>query len=157
MGVIYSPESEIVKERERWEQRNYDPRNHPFPKMLYMARQRPDGKVSTGETDDTQFRNVPGGAEQFTKTCQRIVRSEDELRRAKDEGWRESQAQALEHHEYLRKLVADAAAHRAYEDRNMSEPARAEAAQVDAEEFGHVAEVQEKKRRGRPPNPLKAA
>ena len=143
MGVIYSPESEIVKERERWEQRNYDPRNHPFPKMLYMARQRPDGKVSTGETDDTQFRNVPGGAEQFTKTCQRIVRSEDELRHAKDEGWRESQAQALEHHEYLRKLVADAAAHRAYEDRNMSEAAKREIAAAAAETDGHLAEVKE--------------
>lgn len=156
MGVIHSPESEYVKEREAWEMRNrfpggYDPRNHPFPKMLYMAKQRPDGKISVGESAalDHIF-GRPGGAEQFSATCQRLVKSEGEYRQAQEEGWRDTHAEAMAYHEKLHKFVSDAAAHRLHEDRNMSEAAKAEAAAADAESFDHVPEIPEKRGVGRP-------
>lgn len=153
MPRIITPESEEGKELAKWNA----PRPHPpHPKMLYMARQLPNGKWSAGESTDSlwislfgEARGI-GAAEQFSRTCQRIVGDEYEERVAKNEGWRETMAEALEHHEKLERFVADAAAHRNFEDRNMSELAKAEIASAEAETMNHVAEVPEKPKRGRP-------
>ena len=135
-------------EMESWEMKNYNPANHPYPKMLYRAQQRPDGVWSVGETMDRMFGGQPGSAEQFTNTCQTIVKSEEEHRKAKDNGWRDTMGEAMDYQRGLEKAVADAAAFRHYEDRNMSEAAKAEAAAADDATMDHVAEVPRK--HGRP-------
>jgi hypothetical protein len=151
MGMVISPESELGKELAKW---NKPYVYNAFPRMMYKARRRPDGVVSVFEADDARLGGQIGSgvAEAWTRGCQKTVNDEAEQRRARDEGWRETQDEALKHFHELEKFVADAAAHRAHEDRNMSEKAKAEAAAHEEETFGHVAEVPEKPKakRGRP-------
>lgn len=146
MAIVITPESELGKELAKW--------NKPYvyseyPRMLYMARRRPDGVVSVLEVDDKVFGGNPGTAEKFNATCQLIVKNDEELRNAMDRGWRMSMQEALERHEAKEKAIAEAAAVRAHEDQKMSEAAKAEAAAAEAATIEHVAEVPEKKR-GRP-------
>jgi len=135
MPVIITAESPLGIELAKWEQPGYDPRQHPYPKMLYKAKKR-QGALCVGDPYD----------EAFSASCQHTVKSEAEKRKANDEGWRDSPTEALQHAEALEKAISDAAAHRAFEDRNMSEPAKAEAAAADAETADHVAEVPAKRR-----------
>jgi hypothetical protein len=79
-----------------------------------------------------------------------IVRSEQEETASLERGWRRTAQEAKERFEGKEKHISDAAAHRAFEDRNMSEKARAEVAAVEAETVEHVAEVPIKRRPGRP-------
>ena len=166
MGVIITSSSDYGKELAKWEMfpqpwaptpgRPYV--HHEFPLMLYRAQARFDGKVSVGEGDDKTFGGAPGSAEQFTSQCQRIVNDDSELERSYGEGWRRTQKEALEYHEKLQKFVEKAAAHRAYEDRGMSEAAKKEAAEAEAATPEHVAEVQEKPRLHKPgPKPPEPA
>jgi hypothetical protein len=79
----------------------------------------------------------------------RKVESEQELRRWLGTGqWFETPDDVEDYHKALQQAVETAAAHRAYEDRNMSDRARAEAEAYDdaAEEF--VGEIPEKKKPG---------
>ena len=152
-GRLISTESEEGKEYLKWERKpNYNPDapENRYPRMLYMAQRRPDGVVSVGEPDDHAFSNVTGAGEQFNRRCQLIVRGEQEETAALERGWRRSATEALERFESKEKHIADAAAHRSYEDRNMGEKAKAEVAAAEAETVEHVAEVPEKRRVGRP-------
>ncbi len=147
MPVVVNPDSEYGKELAKW---NVKRPFAAFPKMLYMAKKRPDGIVSVQETDDRLFGNNPGAADAWTATCQKVVKDEYEMQKALEAGWRKSQAEALEHHEAREKYKGDVAAHRLYEDRNMSEAAKAEAAEVDASTDEHVPEIPVKRKPGRP-------
>ena len=161
MGVIITSSSDYGKELAKWEMfpQPWAPSpgrpfvHHEFPVMLYRAAVRFDGKVSVGEGDDRTFGGVPGAAEQFTRQCQRIANDDSELEKAMAEGWRKTQKEALEQHEKLQKFVETAAAHRAYEDRGMSEAAKREAAEAEAAVPEHVAEVPEKPRLHKPAEP----
>ena len=158
MGVIVTSNSDYGKELAKWEMfpQPWAPSpgrpfmQREFPLMLYRAVVRFDGKVSVGEGDDKIFGGAPGSAEQFTRQCQRVANDESELEKAMGEGWRRTQKEALEHHEKLQKFVETAAAHRAYEDRGMSEKAKKEAAEAEAAVPTHVAEVSEKPRLHKP-------
>jgi hypothetical protein len=148
MAIIITAESELGKELAKWEQPDYNPTAHPFPRMLYKAHRRPDGTPSVGEALDSIFGSQPGSAEAFTASCQMTVQDETEEIRALEMGWRRSPQDALEHFEEKEKFLSTAAAHRHHEDRNMSEAAKREAAEADAATAEHVAEVPRK--RGRP-------
>ena len=147
MPVVVSPDSELGKELAKW---NVKRPFSQYPRMLYMAKKRPDGIVSVQETDDRIFGNNPGAADAWTATCQKVVKDEYEEQRALEAGWRKSQAEALEHHERREQYKGNVAAHRLHEDRNMSEAAKAEAAAVEASTEEHVPEIPEKRKRGRP-------
>ncbi len=149
MALVITPESQLGIELAKW---NKPYVYVPFPKMLYKAQRRPDGVVSVGEADDRVFGGQPGAAEAFSTTCQRIVRSEDELHRALNDGWREHPKEALDQHEAMERKIADAAAQRNYEDRNMGARAKAEAESADAVGgMEHLPEIAEApRRRGRP-------
>ena len=84
-----------------------------------------------------------GAAESFNRGCQRIVNSPQELQAARESGWHVTQAEALEAFERRERSKADMAAHRAYEDRNMSESAKAEIKAAEDATPEHVAEVPE--------------
>jgi len=118
--------------------------------MLYMAKRRPDGIIAVIEGDDRLFDNKPGSAEQWTMANTLTVKSEAEMISAMERGWRKSPVEAIERFNEKEKAIANAAAHRAYEDRNVSDKAKAEIAEAEAEAgMDHVPEIPEK-RRGRP-------
>lgn len=132
----------------------------PFPRMLRMARQHPKtGKwVMSLERPnrydfptETQYDQAREQYEKFSESCLRVVQTEREYDAAKAEGWRDTDKEAFEFREQEQAKLAQEAAERAYRDRNMSENAKAEAEKVEAETFGHVAEIPEApRRRGRP-------
>ena len=146
MPILITPESELGKELAKW---NKPYTYQPYPRMLYKAQRRPDGVPSVGEVDDKFFGGNPGGAEAFSATCQKTVEDEREETRAIEMGWRGHPKEAMEFFEEREKALGASAAHRAYEDRNMGEKAKAEAAAAEATTVEHVAEVPEKKTRRR--------
>ena len=82
--------------------------------------------------------------------------AEDEVAASRLEslGYRKGQVAAIEYVKSLEQMVAVAAAERAYQDRNMSEKAKAEVEKVEASTIQHVAVIPEtpiKRKRGRPP------
>lgn len=133
MPVVITPESALGREMAKWEKPYHF---EPFPQMLYRAIRRPDGVVV---------------CDAESRACIHVVQSEAELSRAVEAGWRLSPPDALAFFESRERSKADAAAHRAYEDRNMGDAARAEAQAADDATHEHVAEVPEQRRqRGRP-------
>lgn len=167
-GIIVVPGSNYANEMQKFEQfpSKYGPNPgnpyhyRPFPKMVYRAEEwRGQIRCMAAEPDPNEFTNPNEynrafeAARRFTERCQLVVRDEREYQRAAENGYRESPQEAVE---YLQNRVAEqsrAAAERNYADRNMSEPAKAEAKAAVLEHFdetGHqAAEIPEKpKRRG---------
>ena len=91
-------------------------------------------------------------AERFTTQCQLTIGGPEEMERARRDGWRETPQEALKFAHGLDDDIAKAAAHRAYEDRNMSEKAKTEIQAAEDGTSEQVAEVVATpiKRRGRP-------
>ena len=147
MGLVILPESDLGKELAKWNQPFYDPTKHPFPAMMYVARRRPDGVVAVYETDDRLFGGQAGTAERWTMQNCLTVNDEHEMQRALERGYRKTPQEALACFESKEKYIADSAAHRAYEDRNMSEKAKAEIKEAeDAAGMDHVPEIPEKRK-----------
>lgn len=166
-GIVLTPGSEYQKILLKFEQfpwtriaQGMQPGNpyvkREFPKMLYKAHHY-QGQVRCMAAppnvglflSQTELLRAEEEARRFTESCQRIVQDEREFTRAMEEGWRESPQEAVEFVQARDRAISDAAAHRAYEDRNMSEAAQREIAEAEATIDGHVAEVPVK-RRGRP-------
>lgn len=183
LPIIVTPESRYGQELARFEQHHgpytseneYDvngnkmatkgPGNpykfRPFPTMLYRASQRADGRVvclegmphphdfETMEAHDRACQAVTTQNER----CQLVVNDESERAKAFEAGWRESPVVALEFAQSRQDKLFEAAAHRAHEDRNMSDLAKAEStAAEEAAGAKQVPEVlrQPVRRRGRP-------
>ena len=171
-GARISTESELGKKLAEWERKpDWTPEKNPFPKMLYRARHRPDGRRSVGEVLDALFpvqgaagpMVVAGAAEQWTRGCQLTVANEHEMQKAMENGWRKTPQEALEYLEASDNRVTVATAERHYSDQRLSEKAQAEAAEVDASTLRQVpdinAEVREQavaKKRGRPKKAVSA-
>lgn len=135
----WAPESHYAKEMRKWE-KPY--RFAKYPQMLYKARKPASGGPYIC-TDPL--------SESFSASCQLVVRDDAEFEKALSEGWREGLDEAVAHAQGLDDDIAEAAAYRAHEDRNMSERAKLEAAAADDATAEHVPEVVEQKRRpGRP-------
>ena len=180
--VQYNPGSGQYKDRMAWERHGYspskdgscatcgqvsahfahkpyDPKQNPYPRMMFMARKREDGRLMCGapEPHPSHFKEPAAywfeftAVDQFNRNCQRVVNSEDEYRQAVDEGWRDDPKEAMAHAQKLEDMISEAAAHRHWQDRNMSEKAKKEAAEADEASDQHLAEIPEKPRkRGRP-------
>jgi hypothetical protein len=155
-NVRISPESELGKELAKWD-KPY--KFQPFPRMLYRARRRPDGVVRCIEVEDKFFSKgdgpeITGAAEQWSGANTKTVHNEDELLKALGTGWVEGgPGKAVEAFNERENAVAKEAAHRAHDDRNMSDAAKAEIKAAEDGSFDHVAEVPETpiRRRGRKP------
>src|SRR5687768_874115 len=106
----------------------------PFPKMVYKAHRRENGKVMCMDMDAlyASDMNIVARAEAFNASCMRTVNSQGELDRARNEGWCDSPTAALEIHEKHQQAIATAAAEAAYSVQRMSEQARAEHKAADA-------------------------
>lgn len=129
----------------------------PYPAMVYKAQQIPPGFPGAGKHvvalqkpnsfsfhNPQEWQQACEMAETFTASCQLVVGDKDEHKRARDQGWRDSQQEALEFQASLDKLVSDAAGVRNWEDRNMGAKAQAERDKAEAENFGHLGEIPEK-------------
>ncbi len=161
-GHWVSSDTELGKEAQKW---NKPYQYEHFPLMLYRVQRRPDNqKWSHFQEHPSRFAyTIPEqydfacrAADAFTQSCQLIVRNEEELKRAVDSGlgWCETPDKAMEWRQKLEDQVAEAAAVRTYQDRNMSEKAKAEVAEAEAAApFIHLDAIPEKpiRRRGRRP------
>lgn len=137
----------------------------PYPRMLYRAERDPNnGKwcVSMDRPEEYQFmakEHYERALEQYKKfaeSCIRVVNSESEHAAAAKDGWCESAGAAVEWRDRQNIKISDETAERHYRDSKMSEAARAEVEQFEAENPGHQPEVPEAPRR-RPGRPRKDA
>lgn len=146
-GALVSSETVLGKELMKHERKpDWTPEKNPYPKMLYRAQHRPDGKRSVGEIDGRLC--VPSGhpvqpdtAEQWTARCQLTVKDEAEHQRAMENGWRETPGEALEYLKARDDKVADATAERHFTDARMSEQAQREAAEADHQTLRHIPDL----------------
>jgi hypothetical protein len=151
MGIVHTGESEYDKELARWNtpQRlgGHGPNGfQPFPRMVYKAYRRENGRVECMEPPPVmhlfatlpEFHRAEAIAKSFTDSCQQIVGSEAEYRRARDMGWRESPQDAIDHQEALAREIADAAAEANFSSRRMSPQAQAERDAAQAATDAHV-------------------
>ena len=133
----------------------------PFPKMVYRAELYKGKPVCMAAPPDPMefpnpgdFQRAQEAAFRFSERCQRIVNDERELQAAKENGFRESPEEAVTYLKLRQGAEFEGVAHRNYEDRNMSDAAKAEAAAEAArifdEEGRQAPEIPEKRRRGRP-------
>lgn len=128
-----------------------------YPKMLYRAERWNGAPACMAAPPDPyafsnpgEFARVEQQARMFTERCQMIVRDEREKQKAMESGWREDPAEAVAYLIARDKGIATLDAHREYEDRNMSEAAKAEVAEAKAALGGDPIPAMEEKRRGRP-------
>jgi len=131
MGVMWSQDSEYAKERRKWESETtaFGPAGRPFvyaeyPLMLYRAKRRPEGGKDPI-------------LEQF------IVEDEQQERNMQSRGWVRGPDNAIKALEQSEHGLAQAAAERAYQDRLMSDRAKAEAAAVDETTIQHLGSIPE--------------
>lgn len=144
MALVVGHEKQ--KELSKWDQPY---RFRKFPQMVYRAQYNPVTKRHEVLVQRDPLAKDDAILEQFNNSCQLIVEGEEQLRKALDDGWRETPKEAMALHEGLQQDIARAAAERAHSDRNMSEKARSEAAAADAATEEQVPEVPEAGRRAR--------
>jgi hypothetical protein len=152
MPIVRTGESAYDKELELWNtpKRNggYAPDGYePYPKMLYKAHRRENGKVMCMDLDAIYAVDPAKQAlaDAFNRTCQRTVNSDGEHLRAKADGWCDSPDAALAVHEQLQQDIATAAAEANHSVRSMSEKARAEFAAADADTEHPLTDVPKKR------------
>jgi hypothetical protein len=158
-GVVIIPGSNYQRELGRFEQfpskytGDEGPGNpyryRPFPKMVYIAKKYKGKLVCMAApphplefVNPKEYERVEEQAAQFTKECQRVVNDESEYQKAMEAGYRESPVEAVEHAEKREEKKADAAAERNWDDRNMSDKAKAETRKAEeaagAEHLGEI-------------------
>src|SRR5207245_5004672 len=128
---MWSQDSEYAKERRKWESTHteFGPPGKSFvfseyPLMLYRAKRRPEGGKDPI-------------LEQF------IVEDEQQERNMQSRGWVRGPDNAIKALEQSEHGLAQAAAERAYQDRLMSDRAKAEAAAVDETTIQHLGSIPE--------------
>jgi hypothetical protein len=162
-GLAIIPGSSYQKEMAKWEQfpdskwALGQPGNayvyRPFPKMLYKAERR-NGKIACMEAapdryeykDDRAFQFAEEAARRFTDKCQLTVHNDVEMSRAMEIGYRESPKEAEEFIAAKERGESKEIAHRNYDDRNMSENAKAEIAKAQDAVGEPLAEIPEARR-----------
>jgi len=127
VAVFYAPETAHAKELAKWEvRRGYQ----EYPKRMYLAERSPMGALIFSDVQDAE--------------------SETQERNFVSRGFAAGQAAAVAALEEREQALAVGAAHRAYEDRGLTDKARREAEEADEATDQHLAEIPEKPRRGRP-------
>lgn len=162
MPIVHNPAGEYAKELRKWEQhhtqfaitedgeskpgRPYAYR--PYPKMLYRAQVHRNGQALVeapqvspfGWRDAAEHAQAELAATAFTEGCRMTVGSEDEHRRARDNGWRDSPSEALAFHEGLQRDIANAAAEANHAAQRMTPTAQAERKKRESATDKHVPE-----------------
>jgi hypothetical protein len=155
MAIIYNPDSDYSREVERWNKTTHNDgfgaaQFEEYPLMVFKAFQRENGRVMCGDPSAT-VGDAEGEA--FSRSCQLIVKNDDERDRAMSEGWSEGPDKAVEKFELDMRSIADVTAHRHFADQGLSDLAKAEATQADAathEQVPAIPITPVKRKRGRP-------
>ena len=154
-GIGISTATEMGKELASWETKNripgWSPEKYQYPKMLYRARKRHDGKVVCIEPNHVdsplltpeQNQRMADHVEQGNRSAMIEARNEEHERELMAQGWCQSVKAALEAHEKWERMIGDEAARLAHADRNLSEAAKAEKEAFEASTPEHVAAVPE--------------
>lgn len=142
-GVVHNPASPYAREMRKWEMgySPYGPPGRPREQVGHQAYPAAFYKMK---------RSASNG--DFVVEHYREAADETEARNLESLGYREGRVAAIALVESREQEIAVAAAERNYRDRNMSEKAKAEAAQAEDATSAHLAEVPVTpiKRRGRP-------
>jgi len=127
--ILWGPQSDYARERRKWEAypTQYGEPERPFvfreyPLMLYRAKRKPEG-----------------GKDPILE--QVIVEDDQQERNMHSRGWVRGPDHAIKVLEESERGLAQAAAERAYQDRLMSDRAKAEAAAIDETTISHLGEV----------------
>lgn len=160
MPIVRTGETEFDKEMAKWDTPKrlggFAPDGYePFPKMLYKAHRRENGKVMCMDMDALYATDlaVAARAEAFNNTCMTTVGNQQELDRELANGWRHSPKDALDYQEALAQDISKAAAEVNYSVQRMSDKAKSEHARADASTDAPVVDVvAAPKKRGRKPN-----
>jgi|TARA_R110000787_G_scaffold66267_2_gene148914 hypothetical protein len=152
MAIIHNPDSEFSRELQKWNTQKrhggFGPNGHEeFPKMMYQARPRENGKVMCGDPSAAMGDAI---GEAFSRSCQLIVHDQDEADKSLKQGWYDTPDLALVGYEDTQKSMADIAAMRHFSDQRMGETAKAEAKAVDDATHLHVPSIPAPRKRGRP-------
>lgn len=128
-----------------------------YPTTLFLAQQIPPGLPGAGTyavaaarptrhgfRDEDEWKAACDEAQRFTDSCLKVVHDEDQHLKAKGQGWRDSPEDAKALATAGRVERGDIAGARNFEDRNMSEKAKAESAKAEAGHFGHLPAIPEK-------------
>lgn len=158
-GIVIVEGSPYAREMEKFEQfpskYGQNPGNpyvyRPFPKMLYRAARYEGNVVCMAAPPDPAFfkdgrdyERAEAAARKFTESCQRIVNDEVEYSRAREMGWCDSPSEAVEFVHGRDRADSTAQAERNYQDRNMSDAAKAEArAALERNDGRHLPSVPE--------------
>lgn len=148
-GIVHNPGSSHSREMARWEM-GINPYGVPGrPRMPGLNPNVP--VVGFQEYPAAMYRMARGPiASQFIVAGFEEARDEDHRARLEAAGYRMGRKAAQDYVIELEQMVATAAAERNYQDRNMSEKAKAEAESVELTTIQHVPVIPEKKKRGRP-------
>ena len=143
MGIVHNPDSDYARELEKWNQPTTNggfsaARFEEYPLMVYKAFQRENGKVMCG---DPRASVGDAEGEAFSRSCQLVVKSNEERDRALADGWSASPDQALEKFERDMQSIAEVTAQRHFADQGLSDLAKAEATTADAATHAQVPAV----------------
>ena len=155
MAIIHNPDSEYSREMTKW---NTQKRHggfgangyEPFPKMVYQARARENGKIMCGDPLAAVGDAV---GEAFARSCQQIVQNQEELDKSVKQGWYDTPDLAMAGYEMAQRSMADIAAMRHFADQRMSAPAQMEAKMADDATHEHLPSIPSTpvlRKRGRP-------
>ena len=152
MAIIHNPDSEYSREMTKW---NTQKRHggmgangyEPFPKMVYQARARENGKVMCGDPLAAVGDAV---GEAFARSCQQIVQNQEELDKSVKQGWYDTPDLAMAGYEVAQRSMADIAAMRHFTDQRMGQTAQAEAKVADDATHEHLPSLPSKRKAGRP-------
>ncbi|HAD74707.1 MAG TPA: hypothetical protein DCG16_02920 [Gemmatimonadetes bacterium] len=155
MAIVHNPDSDYARELEKWNQPTTNggfgaARFEEYPLMVFKAFKRDNGRVMCGDPLAT-VGDAEGEA--FSRSCQLIVRNNDERDRAMADGWSVAPNKAIEKFEHDMQSIAEVTAQRHFADQGLSDLAKAEATQADAathEQVPAVPITPVKRKRGRP-------
>src|SRR4030095_4057291 len=161
---ILDPSSAEAQELRKWEQHptrfaldeNGDMRPgnpyvfRPYPKMVYKALKIPQtGKVICmmpqpdiyDYTDMASYERAGLRVDALNRQCYKLVHSDAEWQRAKDDGWRSDATQALEQYEAYEQAIGNAGAGAAAAVPRISAQAKDEKQAADNATHQHVTDV----------------
>ena len=155
MAIVHNPDSDYAREMEKWNQPTTNggfgaARFEEYPLMVFKAFKRENGRVMCGDPLAT-VGDAEGEA--FSRSCQLIVRNNDERDPAMADGWSVAPDKAIEKYELDMRSIAEVTAQRHFADQGLSDLAKAEATQADAathEQVPAVPITPVKRKRGRP-------
>ena len=152
MAIVHNPDSEYAREHERWnttKQHGGFSANgfEEYPLMVFKAFERDNGKVMCG---DPLAAVGDSEGEAFSRSCQLIVRNDEERDKAVKAGWSLGPDKAVEKFEHDMRSIAEVTAQRHFAEQGIGDLAKAEAKQADDATHRQVPEVPEKRKRGRP-------